>query len=232
MPVVWLYGSNCGKETLKMLEKPGGPPFFPKGVISSRAEWHAHTASRFTAQVLLPLCLYRDHFDSGSRDTHLLFSNLVVKASVEVSHLGRHTDGVCTPRMAQGHRTYPAVSPGLRWSPSELCPFAGQRNSLQHLLPRHSRNALIRWTRGDKQAGGCGRAGSAGGELFLALHFLPAAALRGAGRVGTPGRTAGGCVRLAARRRRKEGSRAKAEATGSRGGGEHGAASAARRGNR
>lgn len=38
----FLSSSNCGKEPLKILEKPGGSPFLPKKrEISFTAEWHA-----------------------------------------------------------------------------------------------------------------------------------------------------------------------------------------------
>lgn len=78
----FLSSSNCGREPLKILEKPGGSPFLPKkGEISFTAEWHAHTASGFTVQVLLPPHLYGNHFDSASRGTCLVFSNLFVELS-------------------------------------------------------------------------------------------------------------------------------------------------------
>lgn len=44
-------------------------------------EWHAHVASSFTDQEVLPLCQYGNHFNSASRDVCLVILNLIVKFS-------------------------------------------------------------------------------------------------------------------------------------------------------
>lgn len=75
-----LPSSNCGKEPLKILEKPGGSSFFPpKGVFSFTADRPAHTASTFTHQVLLLLWPAGNHVNSVHRDTCLVFLNLLAE---------------------------------------------------------------------------------------------------------------------------------------------------------
>lgn len=77
----FLPSCNCGKEPLKILEKPGGSPFPQRGVFSFTADWPAHMASSFTHQVLLLLWLAGNHFSSVHRDTCLVFLNLSVERS-------------------------------------------------------------------------------------------------------------------------------------------------------
>lgn len=73
--------SSFGKEPLEIMQKHGRSPFHKKAVFSFQVEWPGHIGSSFTDQVVLPLYLDGNHFDSASRDICLVISNFIVELS-------------------------------------------------------------------------------------------------------------------------------------------------------